>query len=1768
MNNSKKQSNLKQLMAYAGGHRYLTYSSLLLSVVSAVLALFPFVFLFLIIQEVIAVRPDWAQAVNIVHNGWLAVLFALLSIVVYFGALMCSHLSAFRIAGNIRKTLMAHIARLPLGFVEAMGSGKIRRIVNDSSAATETFLAHQLPDMAAADGHTVTVKAEAVVNGHKYTTTADFTVKLDDSYVLDIAEGNIIVEEDTIKITKPVTQGKFDPDVVIKEYSRGDKTKPIRIWQSEDGILDKCIQVASGVQADITLDNLRLDHTTRYPDRAVLEIEYDADVNLTLVGNNELSLSGGMGGVYSPPGRPAVYVKGSSRSGGRLTIDGDGSLTLRVAQSEGNTSALGGYYNGEHGDIIINGGRITAYGNKKAPAVGTGLDGTTTQSRIIINGGLLLAVRGAETDAQNPRDIKTDVIINGGSVATLNAQGEVVPDVCFYAPNSSGKPSALPQNSAGAAVYRTVLQLADAQPNAEVTYWVKEGSGEEQGPYKAFTDANSKLYLYLPASGAYQRIRAEVGEDTYYKRMVIKADNDNTGKMIKATDAQITKFAISGQLGETVIDHTARTIELTMPAGMDISKVTPTVETEGAEYKPTGAMDFGNSLENPLEYIVIDDSGREITYKVMVTQRPLAPGEKTVLDVANGNIRMLEMQNGTITVTVGGMAILPNPNGYVITGHNDNATVYIDGISAPIVLRDLDLAIDGSSSAYRALEFYPHYNIQNNTTDNYITIEGVNTIHAKGTKQAVYFNAAGNSVISNYTFDGEGILKFTADQRAAVGGDRMFANFIIEGGNISITDGANAAAAMQAKNRAGEPLYPVTITIDDPQAAGQVVSYQDNLMAAPKKILADEAGQITVWRKNALYSCTVSCGENNESVCHGSVQVEGKAESITVGVPEMTRFTNKMPQSALGNKRWCIEITGKYLGGNMVVTATGENGEQISGKPVQLSESLWAVYLDIPDNDHLSEYTYTLSATIEGVPQTNVQGDTSFTMLGELRMSSFKIIQLGYQVGDEEFGEDENGHKYVHVNVAYDVDLEQARISALMKPDEAFFSPNNGQRLVFRANPRYGGTHTQLYQVSNNILFGAGDTVEYLVTLYNQPTPVVNGVSVSEVDYHGGTVEVSLFGENFGSLLNAANYQSDEDPSKPFADRIYVTVNGTDYELTADEIRNGKTKLEVSAPDNSGGTQSKHYPLTVSINGVEQEITSFNGQPLAEGEVAEIVVPGELEMDATIRSLSFVGQLDYETGNPMGYDKAVIKHNGDNEAGTIDVTVPWRTELCELAPYIRLTNEDATYTPTGALSEIPGGEDNPVSASVTITVTAVKGNTKDYVLTITRIPTPEEHSAVIKSFKFGEQLLYEPSNPMGYDQAVINDEAGTIDIITPWRTKLAELTPIIELAHEDAVYTPTGALSQLPDGEDNPVSASVTYTVTAVDGTTKDYEVTITRVATRTEKDPTIHSIYMANQLSSAIEQEPNEQGMTKVQIDMPRGTDMTALTPELRLGHEDAVYEPEGPQDFSNSVEEPVVYTVTAVDGTTMQYAVSVELKHRSGEADNGNVSRTIDEENFSAYIDGKEDGLFHPDDEVSRSEAATMMARMHEKFDKTAKYDSSFTDVPEGAWYAAYVGFLAQQGIVLGDGGRFMPDDLITRMEFAAMLTRFAELPTDTDSNTAFKDTENVWGQNEIRALVDQGVIQGYEDGTFRPNKNLSRAEAVSMLNRLMKRGTTKEELAALSNVENPFADVDEEHWAYTDILNAVTGYSRKTDTWIVGSGKEVTVTVDLDDKTKSKD
>lgn len=146
----KKRSSLSRLMEYAGNYKYLTYFSWILSALSALIALVPFWYIWRIIRDVLEVYPNFGKAQNLLHYGFMAVLFAVLSMAVYVAALMCSHLSAFRIASNLRSIMMHHIAKLPLGFAESFGSGKLRKIVNESSAATETFLAHQLPDKAGA----------------------------------------------------------------------------------------------------------------------------------------------------------------------------------------------------------------------------------------------------------------------------------------------------------------------------------------------------------------------------------------------------------------------------------------------------------------------------------------------------------------------------------------------------------------------------------------------------------------------------------------------------------------------------------------------------------------------------------------------------------------------------------------------------------------------------------------------------------------------------------------------------------------------------------------------------------------------------------------------------------------------------------------------------------------------------------------------------------------------------------------------------------------------------------------------------------------------------------------------------------------------------------------------------------------------------------------------------------------------------------------------------------------------------------------------------------------------------------------------------------------------------------------------------------------------------------------------------------------------------------------------------------------------------------
>ncbi len=143
----KKQSDVSALLGYAGSYKGLTYLGLIFSAFAMILGMLPYICIWLVVRDLIAVAPNWTQAVRISRYGWMAFAFAFAGIAVYFCALMCTHLAAFRTASNIRKAGMEHLMKAPLGFFDSNASGLLRNRLDGAASETETLLAHNLADI-------------------------------------------------------------------------------------------------------------------------------------------------------------------------------------------------------------------------------------------------------------------------------------------------------------------------------------------------------------------------------------------------------------------------------------------------------------------------------------------------------------------------------------------------------------------------------------------------------------------------------------------------------------------------------------------------------------------------------------------------------------------------------------------------------------------------------------------------------------------------------------------------------------------------------------------------------------------------------------------------------------------------------------------------------------------------------------------------------------------------------------------------------------------------------------------------------------------------------------------------------------------------------------------------------------------------------------------------------------------------------------------------------------------------------------------------------------------------------------------------------------------------------------------------------------------------------------------------------------------------------------------------------------------------------------
>lgn len=191
-----------------------------------------------------------------------------------------------------------------------------------------------------------------------------------------------------------------------------------------------------------------------------------------------------------------------------------------------------------------------------------------------------------------------------------------------------------------------------------------------------------------------------------------------------------------------------------------------------------------------------------------------------------------------------------------------------------------------------------------------------------------------------------------------------------------------------------------------------------------------------------------------------------------------------------------------------------------------------------------------------------------------------------------------------------------------------------------------------------------------------------------------------------------------------------------------------------------------------------------------------------------------------------------------------------------------------------------------------------------------------------------------------------------------------------------------------------------------------------------------------------------------------------------------------------------------------------------------NGGSGPALISDRHLVYINGK-NGFFKPSDSITRGESAQIIYALID--DKTAG-EQQFTDVSD-QWYAEPINCLAQHGILKGYGDYFKPNANISRAEFVTILCRFYEIEQDLD--VRFSDVHGHWAYNEIATALSKGWVEGYSDGTFKPNANISRAEAVTIVNRVL--GRTGDASTIAAKRYRLFPDVHPDNWAYKTIMEA---------------------------------
>ena len=197
------------------------------------------------------------------------------------------------------------------------------------------------------------------------------------------------------------------------------------------------------------------------------------------------------------------------------------------------------------------------------------------------------------------------------------------------------------------------------------------------------------------------------------------------------------------------------------------------------------------------------------------------------------------------------------------------------------------------------------------------------------------------------------------------------------------------------------------------------------------------------------------------------------------------------------------------------------------------------------------------------------------------------------------------------------------------------------------------------------------------------------------------------------------------------------------------------------------------------------------------------------------------------------------------------------------------------------------------------------------------------------------------------------------------------------------------------------------------------------------------------------------------------------------------------------------------------------------------------LNRRDHTAFLVGYAEGTFGPERNMTRAEVTTMFARLlTEQIEADKTYSSTFNDVAKNCWAAKYIGYMQQFGIVTGyEDGSFRPDAPVTRAEFAAIASRFEKLTQGSKSFTDVPDTH--WAVRYINFAATRGWVTGYEDGSFKPEHSITRAEVAAVTCRLLERSADQTYIRSHIGELRTFADMTENHWAYWYAMEAANGH-----------------------------